>query len=145
MKYATRSGMTLVEVLAVVVLLGLIAATLSLGFSGVFAKGKREIARTGIGIVIGKVESYKIETGKWPDASAGLSVLTDGIATPTSSYYLSPQQLIDPWSNPYQFVSPGPDGHPYEIICLGADGQPGGTGENTDISSLDLRAKETGP
>ncbi len=145
MKIASRSGMTLVEVLAVVVLLGIIAATLSLGFSGAFGKGKREIAKTGIGIVIGKVESYKIDTGQWPDASTGLAALTDGSAAPTSAYYLSPQQLLDPWGNAYQFVVPGPDGHPYEILSLGADGQPGGSGENTDISSLNLRAKENGP
>ena len=138
----TRSGMTLVEVLAVVVLLGIIATTLSLGFSGAFGKGKREIARTGIGIVIGKVESYKIDTGQWPDASTGLAVLTDGVATPTAAYYLSPQQLIDPWGHPYQFVTPGPDGHPYEIISMGADGHPGGSGENADLSSLDLGARE---
>lgn len=139
-----RSGMTLVEVLAVVVLLGLIAATLSLGFSGAFGKGKQQLARTGIGVVVGKVESYKIETGTWPDSAQGFSALTDGMATPSASYYISRQQLLDPWGNPYQFVIPGPDGHPYEIISLGADGQPGGSGEDEDISSLNLRSTESG-
>jgi general secretion pathway protein G len=140
MNTTLRRGMTLVEVLAVVVLLGLIAATLSLGFSGAFGKGKRELARTGIGIVIGKVESYKIHTGQWPEPSLGLSVLTDGYALPNDSYYLSAQQLRDPWDTPYQFILPGPDGHPYEILSLGSDAQPGGLGEAADISSLNLRS-----
>ena len=41
---------------------------------------------------------------------------------------------MDPWGNPYVFVSPGeanPNG--YDLMTLGADGQPGGEGEDMDI------------
>ena len=44
-----RSGMTLVEILAVVVILGLLAGTLLMGFSGSFGKAKHELAKTAIG------------------------------------------------------------------------------------------------
>ena len=135
-------GMTLVEVLAVVVILGLLAATLSLGFSGAFGKGKRELAKTGIGQVVAKLELYRMEHDAWPDNAEGLAVL--GGAAPTSAYYLGPDQLKDPWGNPFYFVAPGPDGHPYEVISYGADGQPGGDGENADISSVEMRAGEGG-
>ena len=135
----SRRGMTLVEVLAVVVILGLIAGTLAVGFSGAFAKGKRELAKTGIGIAVGKVEAYRIEHDAWPGADLGLAALSDGHAPPTASYYLKPDQLLDPWNNPYVFIAPGPNGHPYEIVSYGADGQPGGTGEDADVSSVNLR------
>lgn len=146
-------AMTLVEVLAVVVILGLLAATFTVGFSGAFSKGKRELARTGIALIVGKLEIYHMEhsgagnnagasmsgSGGWPGNTEGLAVLTDGRATPTSAYYLSPDKLRDPWGNPYYYVTPGPDGHPFEVVCYGADGQPGGAGENADLSSTNLR------
>lgn len=136
---STRRAMTLVEVLAVVVILGLIAGTLAVGFSGAFGKGKRELAKTGIGQIVGKVELFKMEKDAWPGPDVGLAALTDGQASPTASYYLSSDRLTDPWGRRYALIVPGPDGHPYEVVSYGADGQPGGDGENADISSLHLR------
>lgn len=133
---ASARGMTLVEVLAVVVILGLLAATLTVGFSGMFGKGKRELARTGLGIIAGKLETYRIEYGAWPDS---LDRLTTPSASPSTAYYLSQSQLLDPWGNAYRLVVPGPDEHPYEILSLGSDGALGGEGEAQDVSSINLR------
>ncbi|MEO1006940.1 MAG: type II secretion system protein GspG [Planctomycetota bacterium] len=130
--------MTLVEVLAVVVILGLLAATLTVGFSGAFGKGKRELARTGVGIVAGKLETYRLEHGDWPES---LEALTAPAASPSSAYYLGPGQLVDPWDQPYRLVVPGPDDHPYEVVSLGQDGVLGGEGEAADVSSIDLRGQ----
>jgi general secretion pathway protein G len=134
-------GMTLVEVLAVVVILGLVAGTLLVGFSGSFGKAKHELAKSAIGVIVAKLETYKIETGGWPSNELGLAALSDGQAPPTASFYLSPDKLRDPWGKPYLYVTPGPDGHPYEILSYGADGQSGGAsaGEDADISSINLR------
>lgn len=134
--YPKRSGMTLVEVLAVVVILGLLAATLTVGFSGVFGKGKRELARTGIGVIAGKLETYRIENASWPES---LDALTTPAASPSAAYYLGQSQLVDPWGNAYRLVVPGPDEHPYEVLSLGSDGALGGEGEAADVSSINLR------
>ncbi len=134
-----QSGMTLVEILAVVVILGLIAGTLLVGFSGSFGKAKHELAKSGIGIIVSQLETYRLEHSAWPSNDQGLAVLTNGQATPSASYYLNPGQLLDPWDRPYLYVTPGPEGHPYEVLCYGADGQPGGEGESADISSANLR------
>jgi general secretion pathway protein G len=133
--------MTLVEVLAVVVILGLLAATLAVGFSGAFGKGKQELAKTGIGLIVGRLEMYKIEHDGWPDNAVGLSALSDGHADPSDAYYMNPDNLLDPWGRPYLFVTPGPDGKPFEVLSYGADGLPGGSGENADVSSARLRAR----
>lgn len=137
-----RRGMTLVEVLAVVVILGLLAGTLAVGFSGAFAKGKRELAKTAIGIIQQKLEAYRIEHDTWPGVEDGLAALSEGRAAPTATYYLSPDQVTDPWGTPYYLIIPGPDGHPYEVVSYGADAQPGGEAENADLSSINLRAGE---
>lgn len=133
-----RAGMTLVEVLSVVVILGMMAATLAVGFSGAFGKGRRELARTAIGQIVAKLELYRMEKGGWP-GDAGLAALTDGHASPSSAFYLAPHRLLDPWGAPFYLIVPGPDGHAYEVISYGADRTPGGDGENADISSLMLR------
>jgi general secretion pathway protein G len=133
--------MTLVEILAVVVILGLVAGTLLVGFSGSFGKAKHELAKSGIGVIVSKIEAYRIEHSAWPDNDQGLIVLSDGHASPTASYYLGPDKLLDPWGRNYLYIAPGPDGHPYEVISYGADGQPGGEAgsENADITSTNLR------
>jgi general secretion pathway protein G len=131
--------MTLVEVLAVVVILGLLAGTLAIGFSGAFGKGKQELAKTGIGQIVARLEVYYMEQSSWPDLDSGLRCLVD--AAPTSAYYLPPDSLRDPWERPYVYVAPGPGGHPYEVVSYGADGQPGGEGEGQDISSTNLRGR----
>ncbi|HKX46048.1 MAG TPA: type II secretion system major pseudopilin GspG [Planctomycetota bacterium] len=141
-RFGARTGMTLVEILAVVVILGLLATTLTVGFSGSFGKAKSELARTGVGQVTQKLELYKIEKDAWPSLDVGLRALSEGFATPNDSFYLEPDQLLDPWGKPYYFVTPGPDQRPYEVVSYGADAQPGGEGENADISSARLRAKQ---
>jgi len=139
MRRRPASGLTLVEVLAVVVILGMIAGVLVIGFSGSFGKARQELARTGIASVAAKVEIYYAEYGRWPSAQEGLAVLSEGRAAPTAPYFIGRDQLTDPWGNPFLYVVPGPDGHPYEIVSLGADNRPGGTGEDADISSRKLR------
>ncbi|MEK7488497.1 MAG: type II secretion system protein GspG, partial [Pseudomonadota bacterium] len=48
--------------------------------------------------------------------------------------YLQKRVPLDPWDRPYQYRSPGEHGD-YDLMSFGKDGQPGGTGENSDITS----------
>ena len=137
-----QRGMTLVEVLAVVVILGLIAGTLAVGFSGAFGKAKSEIARIDIGSLVQRVETYRISTGSFPSSDIGLGALSEGSATPSDPYWVDRDALNDPWGEPYLYVVPGSSGYPYEIISYGADGQQGGSDEDRDISSVGLRSDD---
>ncbi len=134
----SRSGMTFVELLAVLVILGLVAGVLTVSFAGRFARGKQEIAKTQLSLLSQAVETYRIEHGDWPPVDQGLAVLTSPAATPTAPYFMKPNQIRDPWNQPYALIVPGPDGHPYEIVTYGSDTQPGGTGESADISSVSI-------
>jgi general secretion pathway protein G len=129
------TAMTLVEILAVVVILGLLAVTLTVGITAKMGKAKHEIARTQIGQIVSQLQTYQIDKHQLPSAADGLAILS---TDPNATYYLEPAKLLDPWSNPYIYVVPGPDSQPFEVISYGADGQPGGTGEAADISSANL-------
>ena len=138
-KSISRRAMTFVELLAVLVILGLVAGVFTVGIAGRFNQSKRELAKSQIGLIDGQVQAYYTQTSSWPPSDKGLQVLTSPDANPSAAYYLKQDQLLDPWNNPFYIVVPGPDGHPYELISYGADGQPGGIDENADLSSLHLR------
>lgn len=138
-RYLIRSGMTFVELLAVLVILGLVAGVFTVGIAGKFNQSKRELAKSQIGIIDAQVQAYYTQTSSWPPSDKGLLVLTAPESSPSSAYYLKPNQLTDPWNTPFYIIVPGPDGNPYEIVSYGADGQPGGNDENADLSSLHLR------
>lgn len=132
---STDSGMTLVEILAVVVILGLLAVTLTVGITAKMGKAKQEICRTQIAQIVGQLQIWQMEQRSLPPASPGLDALT---ADATASWYLEPSKLLDPWGAPYVYLTPGPDGQPFEVMSYGADGQPGGTGDLADLSSAQL-------
>ena len=133
---------TLVETLAVLVILGLLASVLLVQFSGGVGRGKQELAKTGIGVIVQKVEMYRVEKSDWPPNDLGLFALSEGHATPSDAYFLSKDQLEDAWKRHFVFVTPGPEGYPYEILSYGRDGQPGGEGEDQDVSSANLRGSK---
>jgi len=135
--------MTLVEILAVVIILGLLATTLTLTFRGQVSRAKTEIARTGIGVIVNAIETYALETGRIPTTQEGLNALTrtpQGRGAP----YLSSDKLKDPWGNAYAYVESGPSSA-YQVICYGADGQPGGAqgSDAADIVSDNLGGGNT--
>lgn len=138
-----QRGLTLVEMLAVVVILALVAGTLLLGFSGAFGQAKHELAKTAISVVVSKIEYYRMSHGAYPPNDLGVDALTDGHSKPTDSWYLQPGQLLDPWNRSFIYATPGRDGHPFEVVTYGADGKPGGQGEDGDLSSTALRGKES--
>ena len=134
----SAQGLTLVEVLAVVIILGLLAATLTVSFRGQIGRAKQELARTGIGVVVAGIETFSMEQERLPTMDEGLEILTRppaGRAEP----YLRPDKILDPWRRPYIYVAPGPIGA-YQVLSYGADGQPGGAAgsEDADINSDDL-------
>lgn len=132
---SARRAMTILEILAVVVILGMLAVALTVGLAGKVGRAKTEIARSQVARLAADVEAYHLARGSWPAAGAGLEALA---ADPQASYFVEPARLVDPWGNPYRYLTPGPDGRPFEVLSYGADGRAGGEGENADISSARL-------
>ena len=127
--------MTLIEILAVVVILGLLAVTLTVGITAKLGRAKQEIVKTQIAQIVSQIQAFQLEKRTIPTMSQGLVQLS---ADPASIYYLEAAKLRDPWGNPYHYLVPGPNGLPFEIATYGADNQPGGEGENADVSSAQL-------
>ena len=136
---ARRSGFSLVEIMIVIVIIGLLAGTVTLSARGYLIKAKQNTARKEIATIVNVLEAFYATYGRYPTSDEGLAILTR--ASEKLPEPLLKGEPIDPWDHPYQYKVPGPAG-PYEVVCLGADGSEGGEGGDADISSD--RLKETG-
>ena len=119
-------GMTLIEIMVVITILGLIAAAVAVNVVGQLSDAKIKQARTDLHTIENCLDLYKVDQGRYPSTEEGLqAVVTAGKCK---------AQLKDPWKHDYVYLYPG-QVHPdsFDIKSYGGDGQPGGEGENADV------------
>lgn len=130
-------GMTLLELLVVIVILGLLATLGSIKLVGYLGRAKTDTARLQIQELMTALDLYRIDVGRLPTSAEGLNALVErpGSATAWRGPYLrSKASLSDPWRRPYRYQAPGTRGE-YDLVSFGADGASGGDDENQDIVS----------
>jgi general secretion pathway protein G len=140
-KYKTRKGFTLIEIMAVIVIIGLLAAIGAMNFLGQTDKAKVTTTKANLKILHSAVAQFKMDTGRYPTQEEGLSVL---ITAPSDVKNYQPGGYIDStalpkdaWGNEFIYVDHPESGKPYMIESYGADGQEGGEGYNADLRSTD--------
>jgi general secretion pathway protein G len=131
-RHALERGMTLIEILVVLVILSLIATAVAVNVVGRAEKARVDRAKTDVQrIASDGVEAFKVMKGRYPTTEEGLKLLID-------ERFLKPNsaegKLLDPWQHEYIYLYPG-QAHPdsFDVKSYGADGQPGGDGDNADI------------
>jgi len=135
---ALQHGMTLIEILVVLTLIGIITGIVAGNFIGKGEKAKADAAKIEIGQISQALDLYKLEIGRYPTTQEGLQALIQapaGVNNWNGPYWKKNTVPKDPWGNEYRYNSPAATA-PYEITSLGADGKEGGEGVNKDISSL---------
>jgi general secretion pathway protein G len=134
---ARERGMTLIEILVVLVLIGIVLGIVGGNFIGKGEKAKADAAKIEIGQIAQTLDLYKLEVGRYPSSQEGLQALISapaGVTNWNGPYWKKSTVPKDPWGNDYKYASPGSKGA-YEIVSLGADGKEGGEGPDKDISS----------
>ncbi len=137
-----RAGFTLLELLVVVIILGLLAALVGPRLIGRVGRAKTEIAKSQIALLEAALDQYRLDMGRYPSTEEGLEALITPPADEEQKKnwrgpYLKKKKIpLDPWGRPYQYRFPGEHGD-YDLWSYGADGQPGGEGENADITNWD--------
>ena len=130
-------GFTLVELLVVLAILGMLAALVGPQVLNQLGGAKSKTAGIQIRDFEQALELYKLDVGRFPRSEEGLEAL---VRAPSGAKgwngpYLKKSELPDdPWGNPFTYRYPGQNGG-IDIVSLGADGQPGGQGEDADISN----------
>ena len=133
-------GMTLIEIMMVVVIIGILVAVIVPNVIGIDDDARMAAARMEIRTIGNALDMYRLKNGQYPSTDQGLEALVSkpsGFPEPRNwgpDPYLR-KYPVDQWENEYFYVN---DGRSYELKSLGADGAEGGDGVNADISSADL-------
>ncbi|MFI8717243.1 type II secretion system major pseudopilin GspG [Stenotrophomonas sp. NPDC077464] len=126
-----QAGMSLLEIIIVIVLIGAVLTLVGSRVLGGADRGKANIAKSQVQTMAGKIENYQLDTGKLP------AKLDDLVTQPGGSSgwlgpYAKPAELNDPWGNALEYRTPG-EGQPFDLISLGKDGKVGGSSYDADI------------
>ncbi len=131
-----QCGFTLLELLVVMVIIGLLAGFVAPRYFAQVGKSQVKAARAQIDSFDKSLDQYRVDLGRFPTTEEGLdSLVTAPPGEPAwDGPYLKKAVPLDPWGHAYVYVSPGEHGD-VDIVSYGKDGQPGGTGENADLTS----------
>jgi general secretion pathway protein G len=144
---ASQSGFTLIEILIVVAIMGLLMAFVANNLIKSASGAKRTIAGGQLQKIADSLELYRLQNGRYPTSQQGLSALVrkpTGEPAPRNyppGGYLKENQLLDPWSGPFKYESPGQNNSfAFDLSSLGGDGREGGEGDDADIVNWDVAA-----
>lgn len=133
-----QNGMTLLEIMIVIAILGSLITILGTKVSGKLKKAKQAEARIQISELSKAIEMYNTDCGHYPTAEQGFAALApnggDGCANWGPDPYIKKAPVLDPWVQPYIYLI---ENGAFTIISYGADRKEGGSGFDLDISSND--------
>ena len=123
-KYLSRiqnlgaKGFTLIELMVVMVIIGLLAATVVPKFFGQVDKAMQQDAQAQIELLGQALDLYRLEKHKYPTSDEGLEAIKS---------YLKKSIPKDPWGNDYVYVYPGThNSGKFDIMSYGPDAVQGG-------------------
>lgn len=131
-----QRGFTLLELLVVMVIIGLLAGYVAPRYFSQVGKSEAKVARAQIDAFEKALETYRLDTGRYPTSQEGLAALTVAPSgnTKWQGPYLKRTVPNDPWGKPYMYKAPGEHGD-FDLMSYGRDGQAGGQNEDADIGN----------
>jgi general secretion pathway protein G len=140
-KNMENKGFTLIEIMAVIIIIGLLAAIGAMNFLGQTDKARVITTKANLKMLHHAIAQFKMDTGRCPTEEEGLSVLVvppSDVKDYQSGGYLDSTDIPkDAWGNDFVYVAYPESGKPYVIVSYGADGQEGGEGYDADLYSTD--------
>ncbi len=128
-----ENGFTLIEMLVTLVIIGLLASLVGPKLFGKLDSSKVQTAQTQVKMLKGSLETMRLDIGRFPSQSEGLSLLNtpptdDKLKNKWKGPYLDEDLPSDPWGAPYVYAVPGPNGKPFALYSLGPDSNQNGEG-----------------
>jgi len=134
----SRAGVTLIEMLVVVTIIGLFVALVGPSLFKKADDARITATKSQVANFMTALGAYKLDTGNFPSTEQGLQALRVKPAEVLqwNGPYMPQEIPKDQWGHDFIYRFPGEHGNDEpDIISLGADGQPGGEGYNADIVS----------
>ena len=136
---ANESGVTLIELLIVIVILGLLAGGIALNVMPQRDKAKVATSRQRIEALEVALQLYSIDVGDYPTTEQGLGVLWNSpnpVPADWDGPYVIKPTFDDSWGNEYIYRYPGNhEGYSYDLYSLGKDAKEGGEDYDADITN----------
>lgn len=116
-----QKGMTLIEIIIVIALLGTLMTILVTNITSQQDAAKEDQARIAMGNISQALQLYRVHNNKYPTTAQGLDALVNnpGDSKRWRGPYIEKEKLVDPWQVPFDYNS---DGRKYQIISGGSDG-----------------------
>ncbi len=130
-----RGGFSLVELIAVIVILSMLAGLVAFKTRSYLITSKQNGAKVEIRKICEALETFYATEDRYPTSEEGLEILASGSERMPEG--ILDKVPLDPWRHAYQYNQPGSSG-PYDVICLGGDGREGGTAADQDFSNHDV-------
>ena len=139
-----NKGFTLVELMAVLLILALIGGFAGKNIMNAVGRAKVTATKTRLKELHQAVNMFKLDTGRYPSEDMGLLELveepTDVEGWASGGYLESTDVPLDGWKHEFVYMLNPESGKPFVIISYGADGKEGGE-EDTD--DFDLWSTDT--
>jgi general secretion pathway protein G len=139
---ASQDGMSLIEILIALTLLGLAGTFVAGKVTESLAEGQVQTAKIQIRSISERLKEFRRDCNFIPTTDQGLEALVE---KPTGGreckryapggYIDGGKVPLDPWDGEYIYES---DGKTFTILSYGADNAEGGEGTDADINSKDL-------
>ncbi len=145
-KTTLRKGFTMVELMAVLIIISLLAMVVVRNFVGQTDKARVITTKANLRLLHQAVTQFKMDTGRFPTEEEGLMALIEqpsDVKNWEPGGYLETTQIPeDGWGNDFIYELYPESGKPFVIKSLGADGEEGGEGHNADLLSTDAYAEK---
>jgi general secretion pathway protein G len=141
LKHHDDQGFTLLEILAVVVIMGILATLVGPSVFRRLAESRQVTSKDQIELFATALEHYRLDNGQYPSTEQGLNALWQQPTLPPvpanwNGPYTMKAPPQDPWGKDYVYRAPGErNTGGYDLFSLGSDGQQGGEGEARDITN----------
>ena len=127
-------GFTLIEMLAVIVLIGIVASIVVTQVGKRMNSGKYKAGEAKVQSLSMKIENYALDNGSPPPNLRAL-VSDPGGGAMWNGPYAKESDLKDPFGHEFGYKVPGDHGDTFDLVFYGKDGKPGGDGLNKDVGN----------
>jgi general secretion pathway protein G len=128
---AKQRGMSLIEIIIVIVLIGAVLTFVGSRVIGGKDRGDYNLGKSAVQTMAGKIEQFRMDTGRLPNSLEEL-VTAPSDANGWLGPYAKAQELKDPFGHAYEYRAPGTDGD-FDLVFLGKDGKAGGDSTDADF------------
>jgi general secretion pathway protein G len=116
-------GMTLIEIMVVVAILGIMATTITVMYVRYLESSKVDGTKIQMDNIQQALDAYKIQYGSYPTTEQGLQELVNK--------KVMPKLPKDKWDKEFEYIRNGSSS--YTLKSFGADMAPGGEGNDADL------------